>query len=157
MQKKKAIAPTVCPSFSLIKWLCVSDHWLPSSMVSHHTSALCASCFWLLSANNRGKQFGAVKWPDFNEKQTSVLINETRSHCSCLEDWKITGLTPLTEVVYSQTNTTWNSDQQTFLNPNAAPLCQLYARLLKDSAELLSSWCCHRDFSSLPKLLLRHR
>lgn len=31
-----------------------------------------------------------------------------------------------------------------FLNPNAAPLCQLYASLLKDSAELfLSSRCCH--------------
>lgn len=79
------------------------------------------------------------QWDDLTSVETnvclSVLINETRSLWSCLKNREITWLTLPTEVVYSQMNTTWNSDQQTFLNPNAAPLCQLYASLLKDSAE----------------------
>ena len=60
-------------------------------------------------------------------------------------------------------NTTWNSDQQTFLNPNTAPLCQLYASLLQDFAELLSIWRCHcfitshSDFSLVPKPLRKLR
>lgn len=72
---------------------------------------------------------------------------------------EITWLICLSEVVYSQMNTTWNSDQQTFLNPVAAPLCELYASQLTDSAELFKQWILSgfQIVSLLPKLLPKPR
>lgn len=75
-------------------------------------------------------------------KQLSVSLPSSMKpgHTAVVEE--ITRLTSPTEVIYSQMNSTWNWDQQTFLNPNAAPLCQHYASLLNVFAELLSIWCC---------------
>ena len=92
------------PASSVIRWLCVSARWLSSSMISHHTSALCASCFWLLSASNRGKAFGpfgAKRWLPW--KQTPVCLSSSVEPGRTAVVLKNGDFPPLTQVVYKFT------------------------------------------------------
>lgn len=71
---------------SSIRQLGVSEVWIPSSTVSHHTSALCASCSVCSLPATEGNHLEHLRqWDDPTSMRTnvclSVVINETRSHC----------------------------------------------------------------------------
>lgn len=130
---------------------------------------ICFMCKLLLTAlcqRPRGKTIWSKATTWLQRKQASVcpslLINETGSAVVQRMDEHHSWL-PLLKLFTLRWIPLEIQTRQTFLNPNAAPLCQLYASLLKDSAELLSGWGCHcfvrsrRHFSLLPKLLLKPR